>query len=115
MKEVSLLSLGGHLEELYVKICANILLNSTLIYCYYLLYCCIIHNIQFYCMYCVVYILLYLPLLPGFTPLHLASGSGRTSAVQALLGKGGDPNVASHNGDTPLHLACSGGHTSTVS
>ncbi len=47
--------------------------------------------------------------------MHLASGSGRTSAVAALLTRGADPNMASHNGDSPLHLACSGGHASTVS
>ena len=51
----------------------------------------------------------------GFTPLHLAAGSGRTSAVSALLGRGADANVASPNGDTPLHLACSYGHVATVS
>lgn len=51
----------------------------------------------------------------GYTPLHLASGAGRTGAVTVLLGQGADPNIASRSGDTPLHLACQNGYAQAVS
>lgn len=51
----------------------------------------------------------------GYTPLHVAAGAGRTSAVTDLLGRGADPNLVSHQGDTPLHLACQNGHAGAVS
>ena len=50
----------------------------------------------------------------GYTPLHLAAMSGRTSAVTALVGMGADPNISSRTGDTALHLACHGGHVTSV-
>ena len=50
----------------------------------------------------------------GYTPLHLAAMSGRTSAVTALIGMGADSNVSSRTGDTALHLACHGGHVTSV-
>ena len=50
----------------------------------------------------------------GYTPLHLASGAGRTGAVTVLLGQGADPNIASRSGDTPLHLACQNGYAQAV-
>ena len=51
----------------------------------------------------------------GLTPLHMAAGAGRTSAVSALLGRGADANVSAPNGDTPIHLACQHGHAAAVS
>ena len=51
----------------------------------------------------------------GYTPLHLAAASGRTSAVTALIRMGADPNISSRTGDTALHLASHGGHATSVS
>ena len=53
-------------------------------------------------------------ILAGYTPLHLAAASGRTSAVTALVGLGADPNISSRTGDTALHLACHAGHATSV-
>lgn len=56
-----------------------------------------------------------LPDSRGLTPLHLAAGSGRASAVAALLGRGANGNIATPTGDTPMHLACQHGHAAAVS
>jgi ankyrin repeat protein len=50
----------------------------------------------------------------GYTPLLIASKSGNTSIVEALLGAGADPNGATTNGATPLMLAAQGGSAAAV-
>jgi ankyrin repeat protein len=50
----------------------------------------------------------------GYTPLLIASKSGNTSVVEALLGAGADPNGATTNGATPLMLAAQGGSAAAV-
>lgn len=49
----------------------------------------------------------------GRTPLCIACQKGNTSAVQQLLGKGADPNIATHAGFLPLHLAAAVGSLET--
>ena len=50
----------------------------------------------------------------GWTPLSIASQSGHTEAVTALLGAGVAVNQANNNGWTPLIAASSRGHTKAV-
>uniref|UniRef100_A0ABD2WWN9 Uncharacterized protein n=1 Tax=Trichogramma kaykai TaxID=54128 RepID=A0ABD2WWN9_9HYME len=42
----------------------------------------------------------------GSTPLHLASGRGNQYAIEVLLSKGANPNLADAEGLTPLHVIC---------
>jgi ankyrin repeat protein len=48
----------------------------------------------------------------GWTPLHLAAFFGHAKIVEALLARGADALVRSHNhnGNTPLHAALAGNH-----
>ena len=47
----------------------------------------------------------------GFTPLHLAAGSGNAQAVALLVGQGAAVASITTTGFTPLHVAVSRGHS----
>jgi len=42
----------------------------------------------------------------GYTPLHIAAGSGHAGAVRRLLAAGASASAASSHGSTPMHAAC---------
>lgn len=48
------------------------------------------------------------------TPLHIASASGRTRAIELLLSEGADLEINDRDGMTSLHRAVKKGHTHTV-
>ena len=48
------------------------------------------------------------------TPLHVASGMGRTPIVKLLIDKGASVNIKNKNGSTPIHLASQEGHLATA-
>ena len=51
----------------------------------------------------------------GLTALHLAAGSGFSSAVRFLIRElRAEVNAETSDGETALHLSCAGGHDSTV-
>lgn len=41
----------------------------------------------------------------GYTTLHAASSYNHTDLLRLLVSRGGDPNLADHEGDTPLFVA----------
>ena len=50
----------------------------------------------------------------GYTPLHIASRSGKAVVVTALLKAGSDANALSEAGASPLHLAAGSGNVEAV-
>lgn len=54
------------------------------------------------------------PLMAGWTPLHVAAGSGATGVVRALVGLGASVEATSENGGTPLHYAAFNDWNETV-
>ncbi len=52
--------------------------------------------------------------LGGYTPLHLASKSGRLGAIKALVDSGAPVNARTSTGATPLMLAAASGSTDAV-
>jgi len=51
----------------------------------------------------------------SFTALMIASYTGHTDCVAALLSAGADPNASGGSGHTPLIYACQCGHAASVS
>ena len=45
----------------------------------------------------------------GSQALHYAAGDNRTGAIEALIGRGADPNARDNKGHAPLHMAARSG------
>lgn len=50
----------------------------------------------------------------GSTALARAAAGGHAGVIRLLLGAGGDPNIAAHDGDLPLHMAAQAGHLESM-
>jgi hypothetical protein len=55
-----------------------------------------------------------LPLLQGWTALHITAAKGYDAMTRELLARGADPNIADKEGHTALHLAAGAGHLQVV-
>ena len=54
--------------------------------------------------------LVWAPNSNGMTPLHYAAEDNRAGAMEALIGRGADPDARTGQGRTPLHIAARYGH-----